>query len=234
MGGTSCLPELCRSVTLRAVPRASRVPVWRCNVESELWPSAQVNSINTPRQGRELDSLPFNHIHPTRLSFVNSPTPASAQSHAEPCSHPTTQFLSRARSSLPSRARSSVRGLSSPSRTASSTTPSCTRLPPSTSSCRRMALTPDSSNFDNGVLSYPINLSLYGNADFTVGGYKLITIQHNTQKIVFRDGHLQTRQVTGDQSLKLILNLGPGPVIPSGTIGLEPGPVIIDQDGTSN
>jgi len=96
------------------------------------------------------------------------------------------------------------------------------------------AIQADSSNFDNGVLSYPINLASFANAGFDAGEYKLITIQHNTQKIAFRDGHLQTRQVTGDQALRLILNLGPGPVQPGGPIGLEPGPVIISQDGSSN
>jgi len=96
------------------------------------------------------------------------------------------------------------------------------------------ALSTDVSNLDNGVLSHPINLTSFANADFTAGDYKLITIQHNTQRIAFRDGHLQTRQVTGNQDLKLILNLGPGPVQPGGPISLEPGPVIISQDGSSN
>ncbi|EJU01197.1 hypothetical protein DACRYDRAFT_22943 [Dacryopinax primogenitus] len=95
------------------------------------------------------------------------------------------------------------------------------------------AITPDKSNFENGVLSYPINLASFVNADFVAGEYRLITIQHNTQSIAVHDGHLQTRQVTGDQELRLTYNLGPGPVQPGGPISLEPGPVIIQQDGSS-
>jgi len=94
-------------------------------------------------------------------------------------------------------------------------------------------LSADGDNVDNGLLSYQINLASFANANLGIGNYKLITIEHDTQKIVFRDGRLTTRQVTGDQDLKIILNLGPGPVIPNQEIPLEPGPVIISQDGSS-